>query len=144
MVNRLNGKLPLHELLSFAEAVAALLPAYKNAVNVADENGMLPVHYAAVNDSLQILQMVAEENLSNLSVVSSIYGFVAYCAMAKSRPDNRRYIHSVVPDILSVNIGSDSMLHEFYTCSWSQDSTKHSVVQLDWISCSISFATVPA
>ena len=65
-----------------ADTVAALLVAYKNAVdNIPDRKNLLPVHHA-------------EENMSNLSAVSSrIYKTL--------RLDNLRYVHSKVPHILS-------------------------------------------
>ena len=45
--------------------------------------------------------MIAEENISNLSVVSpGEYGSVAHCAVKTLSLDNLRYVHSIVPDIL--------------------------------------------
>jgi ankyrin repeat protein len=45
------GRLPLHEMLlchgHSVEMAAALLAAYKDADNIADDAGMLPIHQAA-------------------------------------------------------------------------------------------------
>ena len=119
------GRLPLHEVLSYepsADMVAALLAAYKDAVDIADRRGMLPIHYAAGNASLEIFKMVAEANIMNLSIVSPDEdGSVAHCAVQNTRLDNLRFIHSQVPDILmSVNTDSKSVLHTYYEHSWNQ------------------------
>ena len=118
-----NGRLPLHALLANhpnVELVGALLAAYKDAVNIADNDGMLPVHHAARNGSVEVLKMIAEENISNLSVVSPDgSGSVAHCAVENAKLDNLRYIHSIVPDILSsVDVNFDSVLFHFLSTCW--------------------------
>ena len=114
-----HHRLPLHELLSWsnapAEMVAPLLAAYKDAVNITDLMGKLPVHFAARSATLEVFKMIAEENIRNLSVVRNTFGSVAHYAVRGARLDNLRYIHSMVPDILlSVNRDLKSVLHEFH------------------------------
>ena len=60
--------------------------------------------------------MIAEEKISNLSVVSpGEYGSVAHCAVKTSSLDNLRYVHSIVPDILlDVDDDFESVLHRWY------------------------------
>ena len=93
--------------------IAALLAAYKDAVNIAEHAGMLPVHHAALNGCVEVLKMIAEVDISNLSIVSpGEHGSVAHCAVENSRLDNLRYVHSIVPEILSiVNDNLESVLH---------------------------------
>ncbi len=44
-----------------------LLAAYMDAVNMPDDDGRLSVQYAAQEESNENLQLIAEENMSNLS-----------------------------------------------------------------------------
>ena len=98
--------------------IAALLAAYKDAVNIAEHAGMLPVHHAALNGCVEVLKMIAEVDISNLSIVSpGEHGSVAHCAVENSRLDNLRYVHSIVPEILSsVNDNLESVLHHGWHC----------------------------
>jgi ankyrin repeat protein len=78
-----HNSLPLHQILEqssptvTSEMVAMVLAAYRDAVNIPDDNGWLPVHIAAQFESTEILQMIAEENMSNLLVITPSHGSMA-------------------------------------------------------------------
>ena len=101
-----RNKLPLHQILckrrppAKPEMIAMLFAAYKEAVNMSDDDGMLPIHYAARWAPLSVLKMIAEENMSNLSVIVPIRGSVAHLAVFGRRLDNLRYIHAMMPELL--------------------------------------------
>eukprot|EP01036_Dinobryon_divergens_P033214 gene33214-42950_t len=107
IVNTKNGKLPLHSLLSSfevdpakPETVSILLAAYRDAVNIRCEGSWLPVHYAAANCPMEIVQMIAEENRSNLSAVTDKGRTVAHLAVNRKNIHSLRYIHSIMPELL--------------------------------------------
>eukprot|EP01035_Chromulina_nebulosa_P036480 gene36480-49135_t len=69
------GELPLHHLIKSSppvspEMIATLLAAYPDAVNIRDRSGCLPIHIAVKYASVQIFQMIAEENMVNLTVMT--------------------------------------------------------------------------
>ena len=51
--------------------------------------------------SADVLKLIAEENMSNLSVVLPSHGSAAHWAVLMYRLENLRYIHSVMPELLS-------------------------------------------
>ena len=61
----IRNYLPLHRFSKSNSPgmVKMILDAYKDAVNIADEYGMLPVHYAAQSASVEVLKLIAAENL---------------------------------------------------------------------------------
>ena len=82
-----SNNLPLHMILSrrkpYKELVAVMMmlyAAYKEAANISNDDGILPVHYAAQNAPFEVMKMIAEDNLSNLSVIVPMYGSVAHLA----------------------------------------------------------------
>ena len=70
-----NDCLPLHLILfqrnppATMELVAMVLTAYREAVNIPNSDGSLPIHIAARFASIDVIKMIAEENLSNLTVM---------------------------------------------------------------------------
>jgi ankyrin repeat protein len=70
-----NDCLPLHLILyqrnppATMELVAMVLAAYREAVNIPNSDGSLPIHIAARFASFDVIKMIAEENLSNLTVM---------------------------------------------------------------------------
>ena len=114
-----RNSLPLHQMLCNSppaepEMVAMLLAAYKEAVNMPDNDGMLPIHNAAQYAPPRLLQMIAEENMSsNLSVIVPFYGSPAHLAVCGRRLDNLRYIHAMIPELLlSVDDSRKTPLHQ--------------------------------
>ena len=92
-----------------------LLAAYKEAVNIPDDDGMLPIHHTAKDFvPLRVLKMIAEENMSNLSVIVPSHRSVAYWAVFGRRLDNLQYIHAMMPELLlSVDDWGWTPLHAF-------------------------------
>ena len=75
----LDNDLLLHTILNrkfsvTKEQVAMVLAAYREAVNIPNMHGYLPIHYAAKFASVDVMKMIAEENMSNMSAISSIEG----------------------------------------------------------------------
>jgi hypothetical protein len=63
--------------------VAIVLAAYREAVNIPNDDGYLPIHFAAKFASVDVMKMIAEENMSNMSVISPIEGSVAHLAVQR-------------------------------------------------------------
>eukprot|EP01035_Chromulina_nebulosa_P015547 gene15547-20606_t len=111
--NRLTD-LPLHSFLRRCvhknsslvapEMVSILLAAYPDAVDIRGCERCLPIHIAAASASVQVLQMIAEENMANLSALTGDgNGYsVAHLAVRNVNLENLRYIHSVKPELLLV------------------------------------------
>jgi hypothetical protein len=98
------------------EMVAMVLAAYKDAVNIPDDDGWLPVHFAAEVAPVDILKMIALENMSNLSVIVPFYGSAAHIAVFGLRVDNLRYIHAMMPELLlSVDDSNRTHLRMMWT-----------------------------
>jgi hypothetical protein len=86
--------LPLHASPVVLEMVPILLSAYPDAVDKRGCDRNLPIHMAAASASVQVLQMIAEENMANLSAVTDDgYGrSVAHLAVRNKNLENLRYI----------------------------------------------------
>ena len=111
--------LPLHQLLyvdppATPEMVAIVLTAYRDAVNIPDDDGWLPIHYAARYISVDVLKMIAEENMSHLSLVLPEIGSLAHSAVRGCSLDNLQYIHSKVPEVLMTvdSTNNNTPIHE--------------------------------
>jgi len=98
--------LPLHYILrrryapATPEQVAMVLAAYREAVNIPSSGGSLPIFIAAESASLDVMKMIAEENMSNLSARSPMGLSVVHWAAAGHRLENLRYIYSMMPELL--------------------------------------------
>ena len=98
--------LPLHYILrrryppATSEQVAMVLAAYREAVNIPSSGGSLPIFIAAEFASLDVMKMIAEENMSNLSAKSLMGLSVAHWAARGHRLENLRYIYSMMPELL--------------------------------------------
>lgn len=100
---KLENSLPLHIFLCkcrkrpFINAmIPILLEAYRDAVNIPNARGYLPIHLAPS----QSFKLIAEVNIANLSVVGA-FGSVAHLTTDENI---LRYIHSLAPQLfLSVN-----------------------------------------
>jgi hypothetical protein len=114
----LNNNLPLHQILSVRnppatrEQVAMVLAAYREAVNIPNDGGFLPIHYAALFASVDVMKMIAEENMSNLSVILPNAGFFVHLAVWRCSLEHLQYIQSVMPELLlSLSDFSRTPLH---------------------------------
>ena len=106
-------ELPLHRLLESCggdsspmvmEMVSTLLAAYPDAVNIRDTLRTLPIHYAAAHAPVQVFQMIAEENMANLTAVDSRGWSVASMAVMYMRLETLRYIQSIRPEVLLLGL----------------------------------------
>lgn len=115
---RSNDELPLNYFLSIhpsfpwtEELIVMIFNAYKEAVNIPDREGILPIHLAAQFADVDILKIITEENMANLSVIVPDYGSPAHFAVKshlfdhelRSHPlkmENLRYLHSLKPDLM--------------------------------------------
>ena len=89
-----------------------VLAAYREAVNIPNMHGYLPIHYAAKFSSADVMKMIAEENMSNMSAISSIEGSVAHFAVQRCSLEHLQYIQSVMPEqLLSVDWWDRTPLH---------------------------------
>ena len=139
-----HNRLPLHQILKKSsstvtpEMVAMLLAAYKEAVSIPDDDGMLPIHLAARWAPPYILKMIAEENMSNLSVILfSDGGSVAHWAVLGRRLDNLRYIHVMMPELLlSVDESSRILMNH-----WMRSLYRYRLLRMF---CGFCSAIVPA
>lgn len=101
------NQLPLHRVVTTKgetqeEMVRLLLAAYKHAVNIPDDHGWLPIHYAVEYASCNILKLIAEENISNLSVMLPVgKESVAHLSANVHEVDSVKYIHSKLSELLS-------------------------------------------
>eukprot|EP01036_Dinobryon_divergens_P031235 gene31235-40600_t len=77
-----------------AKLVIILLEAFPDALNIPDILGWLPIHKAAMYSHVDILKIITEANLENLTKVVPAFGSAAHCAAVCERPENARYIHS--------------------------------------------------
>jgi ankyrin repeat protein len=113
----LDNDLPLHIILNrkfigTKEQLAMVLAAYREAVNIPNMHGYLPIHYAAKFASADVMKMIAEENMSNMSAISSIEGSVAHFAVQRCSLEHLQYIQSVMPEqLLSVDRRDQTPLH---------------------------------
>eukprot|EP01036_Dinobryon_divergens_P022626 gene22625-30900_t len=111
-----NNNLPLHQILERTmtpEMMAMVFAAYKDAVNIPDDKGWLPIHIAAQCAPVDILKLIAEEKMSNLSVILPSDGSAAHIAVYGRRLNNLRYIHAMMPELLlSVDDSNRTPLHD--------------------------------
>ncbi len=84
-----------------------VLAAYREAVNIPNKHGYLPIHFAAKFASVDVMKMIAEENMSNMSAISTLEGSVAHLTVWRSSLEHLQYIQSVMPEQLL-------SLHTFY------------------------------
>ena len=77
-----------------------VLAAYREAVNIPNNGGSLPIFLAAEFASLDVMKMIAEENMSNLTAKGPMGSSMAHWAAAGHRLENLRYIHSMMPELL--------------------------------------------
>jgi hypothetical protein len=99
--------------------VAMVLAAYREAVNIPNDDGYLPIYYAAKFASAEVMKMIAEENMRNVSVIVPSLGSVAHMAASRSRLKILRYIHSVMPELLlSVDGLDQTTLHYLIYCGF--------------------------
>ena len=139
-----HNRLPLHQILKKSsstvtpEMVAMLLAAYKEAVSIPDDDGMLPIHLAARWAPPYILKMIAEENMSNLSVILfSDGGSVAHWAVLGRRLDNLRYIHVMMPELLlSVDESSRILMNH-----WMRSLYRYRLLRMFCGFCSLPLST---
>ena len=110
--------LALHQILrrrnppATLEQVAMVLATHRKAVNMLNYHGFLPIHTAAKFASLEAMKMIAEENMSNLSVISPACGSVAHMTVYQNHLENLQYIHSLAPELLlSVDKLNQTPLH---------------------------------
>ena len=110
--------LALHQILrrrnppATLEQVAMVLATHREAVDMLNYHGFLPIHTAAKFASLEAMKMIAEENISNLSVISPACGSVAHMAVYQNHLQNLQYIHSLAPELLlSVDEQNRTPLH---------------------------------
>ena len=97
-----------------------VLAAYREAVNIPNDDDHLPIHYAAKFASADVMKMIAEENMRNVSVIVPGYGSVAHIAANRYRLEILRYIHSVMPELLlSVDRRDRTTLHHLIV--WNND-----------------------
>lgn len=81
--------------------VSTLLVAYPDAVNIPERcDRELPIHVAAGQASAQVMQMIAEANMSHFSALASLDRSVAHYAVMNQNLDTLRYIHSIKPELL--------------------------------------------
>ncbi len=81
-----------------------VLATYKEAVNIPNDGGFLPIHYAALFASVDVMKMIAQENMSNLSVILPNAEFFAHLAVWRCSLEHLQYIQSVMPEqLLSLN-----------------------------------------
>ena len=89
-----------------------VLAAYREAVNIPNMHGYLPIHFAAKFASVDVMKMIAEENMSNMSAISPIEGSVAHLAVWRSSLEHLQYIQSVMPEqLLSLHTFHQTPLH---------------------------------
>eukprot|EP01035_Chromulina_nebulosa_P022987 gene22987-29782_t len=112
------NNLPLSQLLHnpsvTLEMVAIVLAAYRDAVNIPNDEGWLPIHCAARYPSIEVLKMIMKENTSDLSLVVPEVGSLAHFAVRGYRLDNLQYIRSIVPEILMTveSFNNNTPLHD--------------------------------
>jgi ankyrin repeat protein len=119
-----DNNLPLHIILYRSDPPATreqvVLAAYREAVNIPNMHGELPIHYAVIHAPLDVMKMIAEENMRNVSVIVPGLGSVAHMAAKRYRLEILRYLHSVMPELLlSVNRWDRTPLH--YLIVWNND-----------------------
>eukprot|EP01036_Dinobryon_divergens_P061987 gene61987-biopygen36922 len=84
----IRGRFLLHHCLYLSsediprrvEMTSILLEAFPDAVNIADNDGWLPIHLAAWTCRTEVLKMITEANPANLSSYHPIWGTVAHRA----------------------------------------------------------------
>ena len=117
-----SNNLPLHQILSQkkpwydGEKIVSMMvmihSAYREAVNVPNDDGVLPIHYAAQCAPFELMKTIAEDNINNLSVIVPIYGSVAHMAAQDCSIEKLRYIHSLMPQLLlSLDASNNTPLH---------------------------------
>ena len=129
-----SNNLPLHMILSRRKPCKELVPvmvtlyaAYKEAVNISNDDGILPVHYAAQNAPFEVMKLIAEDNPSNLSVIVPMYGSVAHLASQDCNMEKLRYIQSIAPQLFfSLDSASRTPLHYII----NEDDVNHSFRKL--------------
>ena len=78
-----------------------VLAAYREAVNIQNIHGLQPIHLVVDNASVDVMKMIAEENMSNLSVNAHDRRSVAHQAVLRFRLlEHLQYIHSVMSELL--------------------------------------------
>jgi ankyrin repeat protein len=111
-----NNDLPLHIILNrkfsvTKEQVAMVLAAYREAVNIPNYLRLLPLYMAVIYASADVMKMIAEENMSNMSIIFSNYS-VAHFAVQRCSLEHLQYIQSVMPELLlSLSDFSRTPLH---------------------------------
>ena len=126
--------LPLHRAIlsrGSPEMLTILLTAYRDAVNIPDMEGWLAIHYAARWASVEILQLIAEENMSHLSVITPSFGSAAHMAVFSFRLDNLRYIHAMMPELL-LSVDDSNMTPLHYLIHDDEDEEEESLRELSF------------
>ena len=108
-----RGRFLLHQCLHHstgeksgnAEMVSIMLEAFPDAVNIADDDGYLPIQLAALSCGAAVFKMIVEANPANIFANHPVYGTVAHLAVINrntgSIMGNLRYIHSIKPELFS-------------------------------------------
>eukprot|EP01036_Dinobryon_divergens_P061821 gene61821-biopygen28889 len=99
-----EGNYELTDVSIQAKLVIILLEAFPDAIDIPDSGEWLPIHKAAMYSHVDILKIITEANPTNLTKVVPAFGSAAHCAAVCERPENARYIHSIMPELfLTVN-----------------------------------------
>ena len=81
-----------------------MLEAFPDAVNIADNDGWLPIQLAALFCRSEVFKMIAEANPAHMSSIRPGYGTVAHMAVNlfsfEHAFDKLKYIHSIQPQLL--------------------------------------------
>jgi ankyrin repeat protein len=102
-----RGQFLLHQCLDYSsedtpgreEMASIMLEAFPDAVNIADNDGWLPIHLAALTCRAKVLKMITEGNPANLSSTHPTSGTVAHMAARGcnvSRSANLRNIPLII------------------------------------------------
>ena len=122
----LSQKEPKEEVVSMMVIIHS---AYREAVNFPNDDGILPIHYAAQHAPFEVMKAIAEDNISNLSVIVPIFGSVAHLASQDCSIEKVRYIHSMMPQLLlSLDAANNTPLH--YLVNEDEDEVTRSLRRL--------------
>eukprot|EP01036_Dinobryon_divergens_P037402 gene37402-biopygen29615 len=140
----IKGRFLLHQCLHYSsedtpgskEMTSTMLEAFPDAVNIADNDGWLPIQLAALTCRTEVLKMITEANPANLSSQHPRWGTVAHRAvsarMLGHKPDNLLYIHHLKPELLSsLDRNNQTPLAKAVTCNSFNPELIEEIVSLE-------------